>query len=634
MNSPLSPTHRQQIADAAPGATAPAARRRQAGYLSPRFAEEQHCRLLINCYAREVALQEHTLAVLPAAHVAERLPLLAGYRGQVLDIDLPRVNSRLCVGVLHVSATGNFDYTTAVLVQRGQGAWRAEGWEDVARLIIEDLSARANTGFNDELLQQIGDSIATMRDLLQCHAAPRRDGAPVSPLQDYIDSEQSLLTGHPFHPAPKSRSDWSPAEQRHYSPEHQARLTLRYFQIPRQWVLSDSLDQAPVTALLDRLSGHGLQADAGCVIVPLHPWQADWLARQDTIVAAMRSGRVRDLGAAGLPFHPTASIRTLLSGDADCFLKLSLNMRITNCIRNNARHELESALTGTRLYRAMKADMQRHFPRFHVLEERAYLTVAIPAGPGRPDKRHRELENGFGLVVREGLGELIRQGVRPLICAALFGNGEHGRQRVFGLIERFALHHGHALEHAARLWFARYADAAVYPILYLLFEKGVAFEPHMQNTVLGLDPDGAPSHIVLRDLELTRLAPKAHALAAALELDPCTLEQLCCSDERAWTRIGYCLFVNNLCEVIATISNGNHALYLALWGVLRNTLQNYLLQFPNPEANRRIQGLLAGEPLPAKGNLLTRFLRQADRQASYLPLYHPLGVVNGSPSLQ
>jgi len=153
----------------------------------------------------------------------------------------------------------------------------------------------------------------------------------------------------------------------------------------------------------------------------------------------------------------------------------------------------------------------------------------------------------------------------------------------------------------------------------------------MQNTIVGVDASGAPSHIVLRDLELTRLAPKAHALARAIDLAPLTLEQLCCSDQKAWTRIGYCLFVNNLCEVICTIAAGNHTLCLALWGVLRNTLQSYLKQFPNPEANRRIRGLLAGEPLPAKGNLLTRFLRQADRHASYLPLYHPLGVVNGAP---
>lgn len=603
-----------------------------AGCLPPQFAEEQHCRLLINCYAREVAMQEHTLAVLPASYVVERLTMLDGYRGLMLEIAMPRVQARLCVGVRNVSATANYDYTTAVLVQRGEGEWQAEGWEAVARLIIEDLSTRTNTAFNDELLQQIGDSIATMRDVLQRQQQAWRPAVAASPLQGYIDSEQSLITGHPFHPAPKSRSDWSPAEQRHYSPEHQARLALRYFQIPRAWVISDSVDAVPVTGLLDQVTAHGLQPEEGCVIVPLHPWQADWLAQQGTVAAALRSGLVRDLGSHGHAFHPTASVRTLLSEHADCFLKLSLNMRITNCIRNNARHELEGALAGTRLYRAIKADMQRHFPRFCVLEERAYLTVSIPAGSA--DDAHTELENGFGMLLREGVGDLVRQGVRPLICAALFGNGEHGRQHVAMLIERFAHLHGYQTDHAARLWFTRYAEAAVYPILYLLFEQGMAFEPHMQNTVIGLDADGAPTHVILRDLELTRLAPRAHARACALGLAPFTLEQLCCNDERAWTRIGYCLFVNNLCEVISTIANGNHTLYLALWGVLRNTLQTYLKQFPNPEASRRIRGLLAGEPLPAKGNLLTRFLRQADRHASYLPLYHPLGVVNGTPTLQ
>ncbi|PHV06768.1 IucA/IucC family siderophore biosynthesis protein [Janthinobacterium sp. BJB412] len=622
MNSPLTLLQQQALAATAGTTAGPT---RQPGYGSPRFAEQQHCRLLINCYAREVAVHEHTMAVLPAAG---RPPMPPDYQGQLLEITLARLGSRLRVGVLHVSATCNFDYTSAVFVQHGDGAWREADWHDVARLVIEDLSLRADTGFNEELLQQIGDSIATMQDLLERQPTARHAAAPVqlTPPQAYVDSEQSLLTGHPFHPAPKSRSDWSPDEQRHYSPEHKARLRLRYFEIPRAWLRSASLDQTPATELLERLCRHGLTAAADGVIVPLHPWQADWLARQERIAAALRSGAVRDLGEGGAPFHPTASIRTLLSDDADGFLKLSLNMRITNCIRNNARHELEGALTGSRLYRAMQAEMQARFPRFHVLEERAYLAVAFPGG-GQADK---ELENGFGMMLREGLGELLRQGVQPLLCAALFGNGEHGRQRVFALIERYALHRGLPLERAACAWFARYAEAAVHPILYLLFEKGVAFEPHMQNTVVGLDQEGAPSHVILRDLELTRLAPRAHALTEALELAPDTREALCCDEQRAWTRIGYCLFVNNLCEAIGIIANGNHNLYLALWGVLRGTLQDYLTQFPGVEANRRIQGLLAGEPLPAKGNLLTRFLRQADRQASYLPLYHPLGVVNGA----
>ncbi|MBV6323513.1 IucA/IucC family protein [Duganella violaceipulchra] len=603
MNSPLLPKHLQP----APSET-------------ESFAEQQHGRLLINCYAREVAMQEHTLAVLPASRSAHPA-MPADYRGQVLEIALPRLGSQLCVGVLHVSATANFDYTTGVYLRTGQEAWRDAGWRELARLIIEDLSCRAATPFNEELLQQIGDSIATMQDVMDRRPAPALPpaAAGATPLQPYIGSEQGLLTGHPFHPAPKSRSDWSPAEQRDYSPEHKASMRLHYFQLPQEWLLSDSID----AGALQTLGAHGLQPGDGGAILPLHPWQAGWMRRQPRIASALCSGEILDLGPHGLPFHPTASVRTLLAEDAASFVKLSLNMRITNCIRNNARHELQSALTGTRLYRTVQADMQSRFPGFRVMEEQAYVTADLPGADP-------ELSNGFGVLLREGVAGLLQQGVQPIVCAALFGNGEHGRKQVFAQIERYALHRGYTLEQAARRWFARYAETAVHPILYLLFEHGVAFEPHMQNTVVGLDGEGAPSHFILRDLELTRLAPQAHALARAMQLEPGTLSALCCTDERAWIRIGYCLFVNNLCEVIASIANGNHTLYLGLWGVLRNTLQDYLAKFPNPSASRRIRGLLAGEPLPAKGNLLTRFLRQADRQASYLPLYHPLGVVNGA----
>ncbi|MBA5688940.1 IucA/IucC family protein [Rugamonas apoptosis] len=618
MNSPLSHTYLQppKAAAAAGG--------------EPRFAERQHCRLLINCYAREVAMQEHTLAVLPVYQLADPVPQLANHHGQVLDIALPRVTSRLRVGVLHVSATANFDYTSPVFLRADGDHWREADWRDLSRLLIEDLSRRAGTAFNDELLQQIGDSIATMQDVLDRQPASAVPSQPAawSALQGYIDSEQSLLTGHPFHPAPKSRADWSPAEQRHYSPEHKASMALHYFQIPQSWLVSDNVDGEPAATLLARLCGHGLMAEPGSAIVPLHPWQAGWMQRQPRIASALRGGQVRDLGSRGLPFHPTASIRTLLAEDARHFLKLSLNMRITNCIRNNARHELRSALTGTRLYRGLRDDMRQRFPGFHVLEERAFVTVNFP---GTADAgADEELADGFGVLAREGMADLMAQGVRPVVCAALFGNGAHGRARVFALIERYAQHHGYTRERAARLWFARYAETAVHPILYLLFEHGIAFEPHMQNTLTGLDADGAPSHFILRDLELTRLAPQAQPLARALALDPATLSELCCDDERAWTRIGYCLFVNNLCEVIATIANGDNQLGLGLWGVLRHILQDYLARYPHPNASRRIHGLLAGEPLPAKGNLLTRFLRQADRQASYLPLYHPLAVVNGA----
>lgn len=597
------------------------------------YARLQHARVLLNCYAREVAMQEHSLAVRAIAHT--RLPpaALQQYRGQVLDIQLPRMQSRLCVGVRHVSVTGNFDYTTDIYLQDRQLNWSVAGWREIAHLIIADLSLREGTPYNADLLQQIEASIATMQHLLDAQQARTSGQQTGSALRQYIHSEQHLLTGHPFHPTPKSRSGWSAAEEKNYSPEHGAQLQLRYFQLPRSWIISDSLDSADLTVRLQQLTAHGLKADDGHIILPLHPWQADWLMQQARIKAAVAAGEVRDLGSGGKQFYPTASIRTMLAEDGSAFLKLSLNLRITNCIRNNARHELAAALTASRLYRPMKADMQALFPHFHALEEQAYLSVSFP-DEGQPGPRqHKEIEDGFGMVLREGLATHTAQGITPLICASLFGNGQTGRLQAAALIERYAHRHGLPLSQGRRLWFSSYAELAIYPVFYLLFEKGIAFEPHMQNSIIGLAEDGAPARFIVRDLELTRLTPKAHGLITALRLDAHTRQEICCGDEAGWTRIAYCLLVNNICEVIAALANGNHELYLDLWACLRNTLQTYLASFPNPEAARRIQGLLSGEPLPVKGNLLIRFLKQADRKAAYLPLYHPLGVVNAARPL-
>ncbi|MES2039347.1 MAG: IucA/IucC family protein [Pseudomonadota bacterium] len=592
------------------------------------YAELQHARVLLNCYAREVAMQEHNLAVRSIAHT--RLPpaALRQYQGQVLDIQLPRMHSRFCVGVQHVSVTGNYDYITDIYLQDQQQIWAIAGWRDIAQIIVADLSLREHTDFNSDLLQQIEESIATMQHLLEVQQGKPNSLHTDTTLQQYIHSEQHLLTGHPFHPTPKSRSGWTKEEEKNYSPEHGAQLQLRYFQLPCSWIISDSLDEQDLSSRLQQLTSHDLQADSEHIIVPLHPWQADWLMRHPRIKTAMASGEIRDMGCSGKQFYPTASIRTMLAEDGSAFLKLSLNLRITNCIRNNARHELAAALTASRLYRPMKADMQALFPHFHALEEQAYLSVAFPEDQQQNDRKNKEIEDGFGLVLREGLAAHMAQGITPMICAALFGNGQAGRLQVAALIERFSHRHSLSLSQGMRLWFSRYAELAIYPVFYLLFEKGIAFEPHMQNSIVGLAEDGAPARFIVRDLELTRLTPRAHELINSMQLDVHTRKEICCSDEAGWTRIGYCLLVNNICEVIATLANGNHELYLDLWACLRNTLQSYLANFPNPEAARRIQGLLSGEPLPVKGNLLIRFLKQADRKAAYLPLYHPLGVVN------
>ena len=58
---------------------------------------------------------------------------------------------------------------------------------------------------------------------------------------------------------------------------------------------------------------------------------------------------IRDLGASGALASPTASMRTLYRPGHAFFIKGSLNVRITNCVRKNAWYELQSTLIVDRL---------------------------------------------------------------------------------------------------------------------------------------------------------------------------------------------------------------------------------------------------------------------------------------------
>lgn len=83
----------------------------------------------------------------------------------------------------------------------------------------------------------------------------------------------------------------------------------------------------------------------------------------------------------------------------------------------------------------------------------------------------------------------------------------------------------------------------------------------------------------------------------------------------------YCLLVNHIAELLAALADLHPQAEAALWGRVRDTLRSYTDRFGCPP---RLSALLAGVPLPAKANLLTRWERKADREAGYVRLPSPL----------
>ncbi|MGW2395036.1 IucA/IucC family protein [Kitasatospora sp. NPDC001664] len=532
---------------------------------------------LLNCLLREVSGPEHQSAVADG----------------VLHLRLPRRGVTLRVALRRTSLVGAHRFTGPVF-QEGPGEERELTWQELAGHVEAELTLRTGVT-NEEFLTQLASSRAGV-----AHGLDRR---PAAGPDRYLESEQALVFGHRFHPAPKSRyaerGSWDD-----YAPEARAAFRLRHLAVRSEYIAQDTADPGALT-LLDSLG----EVPEGYTLLPAHPWQYELLHDHPGLTAAIGRGDVIDLGERGEDFTATASVRTLHGAGA--FLKFSLNVRITNCLRKNAAYELTGAVTLTRLLAEPFARLAEQHPEAAMLREPAFRTLALPGPDGKVDV---SLFEGFGLIVREGLERHLKPGTTALLAAAVADEYPTSSAQLGSLLSGSGP--AEALE-----WWGAYLRLAVPPVLSAYFEHGVVLEPHLQNVLLGVDAAGHPVQVLYRDLEGTKLLPEQNAALLAA-LPPEVAGPMTYDAQRGWDRVVYCLVVNHLSEFVSALADLHPGSEAAFWAELRSVLGEYADAHGCPP---RLAALLAGVPLPAKANLMTRWARKADRQAGYVPLPSPLG---------
>jgi siderophore synthetase component len=544
--------------------------------VTPSAAEPSHtadavtAHTLLNCLIREVSAPEHQVTV-DDDHLLLRLPR----RGILLRAPLRRVS---LIGAHRFQGP----------VQRLDGAWVTVGWRELAGYIQDELELRTGVA-NEEFLSQVADSRETIRSALEERTGTTPHADP------YVASEQSLVFGHRFHPTPKARTG-DPADWLAYGPETGTRFPLRYLGVRRHLVREEGELHA-----MDALHP---TSDPEFAILPVHPWQYRLLQDHDRLREAIAAGDVVDAGMSGSELVPTASVRTLYHPDSDTFLKFSLNVRLTNCVRKHASYELSGAVALNRLLQPMFADLAGRFPGCALLAEPGYRTLDSEG----------ELLEGLGVIVRSGLRPHLRPAVTPLLAAAVADEYPTSAAHVSHLLARGD---GDVLA-----WWDAYLRLLLPPVLAAYFEHGVVLEPHLQNVVVGVNPDGTPAQMFFRDLEGTKLLP-GHHQHALNDLPDYVRGPLTYDAERGWNRVAYCLMVNHTAEVLSALADLDPTLEPALWGLVRDHLDAYARTAAEPP---RLRALLSGVPLPAKANLLLRWARQADRHATYVPLPSPLGA--------
>lgn len=390
---------------------------------------------------------------------------------------------------------------------RVDGAWRRVDHAELVKLVAEEL--RRHTGLpNHELPAEMTDSRDAVAALL---AARARTAPPVDP---YLRSEQSLLTGHTHHPAPKARGGGPTANWLPYAPEAYARFPLTLLGLREDTVVEEG-----DTSALDRLG----TAPPGYRLLPAHPWQLELTAR--TLAPAFADGRLLRLGTTPFPTWPTAAIRTVYAPAHNLFLKFSLDVRITNDIRRLWRHDL------LKLRRTDTAVRE------------AFAAFDGPAA-WLSDRGHRTADFAFeelAVVVRDGLRDHLLPDATPHLAAALAEEYDGNPL---------------AATTTPAAWWEAYLARVVPPALAAFARHGVVLEAHLQNTVIAVDTGGTPVQALYRDAEGVKLLPEV-------------------SREAGWERLVYCLIVNHLTEIAAALTE--HHPGLDPWPAVRRELARHPL---------------------------------------------------------
>ncbi|MDQ6433888.1 IucA/IucC family protein [Mesorhizobium sp. LHD-90] len=547
-------------------------------------AEQATFRSFANSYLRELD------PGIPVFHrIGDRncdcveLPLLS--RGTVLRIE---IKSRSLCG-MHLFGR---------IWMRHEAGWREI--EPLLAIHLMVLGARETVSpthrqADVELLERI---------LQSCQATKRyldAAGDKTLPPAGFLAAEQSLYFGHPLHPTPKSLQGMTNWQQDVYAPELRGSFQLTWFAAADTLVRADSAGE-PVSSIIDSLLGDdagGLAIRDGEAVVPMHPLQAEALILEPSIRALLASGDLRRLGPAGPLFTATSSVRTVYSPDVPWMPKFSLPVHITNSKRVNRRHELEAGVAVARLF--ARAGIDGVDPRLGFLHDSAYVTIDLLG----------QAESGFEVIFRESpLGA-----DDPVVTvSALTAEPLPGRRSMFeSLIQRIASDHRLPLRQACRLWFARYLDCVLDPLVRLYDRFGVALEAHQQNSLLDLSHSGFPSRYLYRDSQGFYLSNSFRARWCDLVPELEQVRGLFFDDREIRERFAYYLVVNQIFSVVARAGHDGLASEAELLAMLRDRL-NRLAAELSGAGGEFAKSLLDRPNITAKANLAIR-LQDVDELA-------------------
>ncbi|EJM7992426.1 aerobactin synthase IucA [Shigella flexneri] len=321
---------------------------------------------------------------------------------------------------------------------------------------------------------------------------------------NFGEAEQALLTGHAFHPAPKSHEPFNRREAERYLPDMAPHFPLRWFSVDKTQIAGESLhlnlqqrltrfaaENAP--QLLNELSDNQW-------LFPLHPWQGEYLLQQGWCQALVAKGLIKDLGEAGTSWLPTTSSRSLYCATSRDMIKFSLNVRLTNSIRTLSVKEVKR---GMRLARLAQTDgwqmLQVRFPTFRVMQEDGWA--------GLLDLNGNIMQESL-FALRENLLVDQPKSQTNVLVSLTQAAPDGGDSLLVSAVKRLSDRLGITVQQAAHAWVDAYCQQVLKPLFTAEADYGLVLLAHQQNILVQMLGD-LPVGFIYRDCQGSAFMPHA-----------------------------------------------------------------------------------------------------------------------------
>ena len=452
-------------------------------------------RALLRAAGTDVAAQCFLNALLRETKDWRYLPATDADALSEIHIPLSQTQA-LRVPVRYFSPTQHHHYRfPATLIQSNSDRGDAVTFPQLVDLILEkpsikgSLDADTLVRFKQRVLENhahtwqaidLRHSWATLRD---------------KPLT-FAEAEQALLVGHAFHPAPKSHEPFNEAEARRYLPDFASRFPLRWFAVESTLVAGDSLNVSLRERLLrfaaqsaPELLGHFTDARW---LLPMHPWQADYLLEQDWCQRLVENGSLQDLGEAGTQWLPTSSSRSLYSETNSDMIKFSLSVRLTNSVRTLSVKEVKRGMRLARLAKTERwQELQARYPTMRVMQEDGWAGLRDESGT---------IQEESLMALRVNLLFDTPDTQTNVLVSLTQAAPDGGDSLLAAAVRRLSQRLDLPLAQAARCWLDAYCDRVLLPLFSAEADYGLVLLAHQQNILVEMQQD-FPVGLIYRDCQ-------------------------------------------------------------------------------------------------------------------------------------